>query len=102
MSDPGTPQLPLAAIADFARRWGVARLWLFGSLARGTAGPESDADILIEFLPDSSTSTWDWPIMQDELRVIFGRPVDLLSNGVMRNPFRRQSIMASRRLLYAA
>lgn len=83
-------------------RWEIARLWLFGSLASGTARPESDADLLVEFSPGASTSTWDWPAMQDELQSLFGRPVDLLSTGVLRNPFRRRSIEASRRLLYAA
>lgn len=89
-------------LADFARRWGVARLWLFGSMARGTAGPDSDADILVEFLSDSTTSTWDWPQMQDELEAIMGCRVDLLSTGVLLNPYRQRSITANRRLLYAA
>ncbi len=90
------------SLAAFCKRWRVSRLWLFGSLAAGTARADSDADVLVEFLPDATTSTWDWPQMQDELRDIFGREIDLLSTGVLRNPFRRKSIMASRRLLYAA
>lgn len=89
-------------LAAFCQRWSVASLWLFGSLALGTAQHDSDADVLVEFLPDATTSTWDWPQMQDELKAIFGRDVDLLSMGVLRNPFRRQSIMATRKLLYAA
>lgn len=40
--------------------------------------------------------------MTDELQVVFGRKVDLLSEGVLRNPFRRASIMADRKVLYAA
>lgn len=89
-------------LAAFCRRYGVAELWLFGSVAKGTATAQSDIDILVKFLPDSATSTWDWPAMTDELRDIFGREVDLLSVGVLRNPFRAASILASRRLLYAA
>jgi len=102
MADDALHNLSAEAIADFGRRWGVARLWLFGSLAKGTARPDSDADVLVEFLPDATVSTWDWPQMEDELRDIFRREIDLLSSGVLRNPFRRQSIMESRRLLYAA
>jgi hypothetical protein len=78
------------------------RLWLFGSVAMGTARPDSDADVLIEFLPDATASTWDWPQLQDELCAIFGRQVDLLSTGILRNPVRRKTIMATRKLLYAA
>lgn len=97
------PTIPDAEqLRQFCNRWSVARLWLFGSLARGQARADSDADLLVEFMPSATTSTWDWPVMQDELAVLFGRPIDLLSTGVLRNPFRRESIMASRRLLYAA
>lgn len=90
------------AIASFCRRWGVREMWLFGSLARGEAHAASDADVLVSFREDAQTSTWDWPAMTDELEAIFGRRVDLLSTGVLRNAFRRESILSSRRLLYAA
>lgn len=40
--------------------------------------------------------------MQDELRAIFNRDIDLLSTGVLTNKFRRASIEATRKLLYAA
>ena len=77
-------------------------MWLFGSAARGNARPDSDIDILVKFSPAARTSAWDWPAMTDELEVIFGRKVDLLSAGILRNPFRRASIMADRKVLYAA
>ncbi|MBL0927814.1 MAG: nucleotidyltransferase domain-containing protein [Phycisphaerales bacterium] len=98
------PEAPISneALVACCRRWGVARLWLFGSFAAGTARADSDADVLIEFQDDSEASTWDWPQMQDELRLIFRREVDLLSVGVLRNPWRARSILASRKLLYAA
>lgn len=89
-------------LAELGRRYGVAAMWVFGSVARGDAKPASDVDILIQFLPDSSTSTWEWPAIKDELGAIFGRDVDLLSMGVLSNPFRRESILATRKLLYAA
>lgn len=91
-----------AQIEAFCRRWGVAELWLFGSAARGEQHPGSDVDVLARFRPDAATSTWDWPTMTDELEAIFGRRVDLLSEGILRNPFRRASIMNDRQVLYAA
>lgn len=36
------------AVSDVAKRYGVERVWLFGSYARGEAKPESDVDILID------------------------------------------------------
>lgn len=90
------------ALEAFCRRWGVSELWLFGSAARDQQRAESDVDILVKFAAGSTTSAWDWPAMTDELQVVFGRKVDLLSEGVLRNPFRRASIMADRKVLYAA
>lgn len=91
-----------ANLAAFCRRYGIVELWLFGSAARGEARPDSDVDILVKFAPDATTSTWDWPAMTDDLEVIFGRKVDLLSEGILRNPYRRASILASRKVLNAA
>ena len=38
-----------AAIRRLCRRYAVARLRVFGSVARGEAGPSSDVDILVEY-----------------------------------------------------
>jgi predicted nucleotidyltransferase len=89
-------------IEAFCHRWKVAELSLFGSQARGDATPESDVDLLITFLPEAQWSSFDWVDMQDELQKIFGRPVDLVSRRALKNPFRRQSILADQQVIYAA
>jgi predicted nucleotidyltransferase len=40
--------------------------------------------------------------MIEELKTIFGREVDLVEKGTIRNPFRRHSIMTTKEVLYAA
>lgn len=54
---------------------GVHRLGVFGSVARGEAGPESDVDILVEFatVPD----LYEFAARRDRLAEILGCPVDL-------------------------
>jgi predicted nucleotidyltransferase len=42
------PQDTCKKIAEMARRHGVTRIRLFGSAARGEAGPDSDVDFLVE------------------------------------------------------
>jgi predicted nucleotidyltransferase len=37
-------------LAMIQERYGVKRLMLFGSVVRGTARPESDVDILVDFM----------------------------------------------------
>jgi uncharacterized protein len=41
-------------ILQLARRHGVTEVRVFGSMARGDAGPQSDVDLLIEVGPDPS------------------------------------------------
>ena len=38
-------------LAAVCRRYGIARLLVFGSAVRGTAEPGSDVDVLYELLP---------------------------------------------------
>jgi predicted nucleotidyltransferase len=42
------------------RERGVAHAALFGSLARGEAGPRSDIDVLIRFDPEAPVTLWDY------------------------------------------
>lgn len=35
-------------VTEVAKRYGAARVWLFGSYARGEANPDSDVDILVD------------------------------------------------------
>ena len=40
--------------------------------------------------------------MQQELADTFGRPVDLVEDAALRNPYRRQAILRAKQTLYAA
>ncbi len=91
-------------LAEICRRYGVARLEIFGSAARGTDfDPEtSDADFLVEFLPDSDRTSFDQFFgLIEELRQTLGRPVDLVENHEFRNPYLRAAIDKSREIVYA-
>ncbi len=89
-------------IAAFCQRWKIAELSLFGSVLREDFGPDSDVDILVSFVPDIPWSLYDWMAMQEELKVLFGRDVDLVEKSTLRNPFRRHAILPSRKVIYAA
>jgi len=92
-------------LAEICRRYGVARLEIFGSEARGTDfNPEtSDADFLVEFDPQSAPATLDHYFdFRDALREAVGRPVDLVEKREFRNPYLRAAINKSRELVYAS
>ena len=70
--------VPYERIADFCRRYNLAWLALFGSVIRDDFTPESDIDVLVDFLPELPLPGlkfyWDMP---NELSEIFdGRKVD--------------------------
>ncbi len=91
-------------LADLCRRYGVARLEVFGSAARGTDFDleTSDADFLVEFDPNSALAPFDrYFDLIEALRETLGRPVDLVEARAIRNPYLRASINKSRELVYA-
>ena len=94
--------VPHEKIDDFCRRWKVTEFSLFGSVLRDDFGPDSDIDVLVSFVPDAPWSLFDLVAMQDELRDLFGREVDLVEKEGLRNPFRRHAILTSREVVYAA
>lgn len=94
--------IPLADIENFCRRFGVREFALFGSVLRDDFGPESDVDVMLEFLPGHGFTFENTPEIDAELRRIFGRDVDVIEKSRIRNPFRRHAILSSHKVLYAA
>jgi predicted nucleotidyltransferase len=96
-------RIPKKAIAALCRKYGVRKLSVFGSAARGAMTPESDVDLMLEFDPASKTSLWDYPAMQEEFSALFDhRRVEFASPEILRNPFRRKTILPDLKTLYEA
>jgi predicted nucleotidyltransferase len=65
-------------LAALCRRHRIRKLSLFGSRLKGTARPDSDVDLLVEFEPDASISLFDMARIEIELSALLdGRKVDL-------------------------
>lgn len=101
------PTVPIAidraAIAEFCKRWRVFEFALFGSVVRDDFGPDSDVDVLVSLDRSARHTLLDMHRMEEELRSLFGRNVDLVSRrGVesSRNPVRRNSILQSAQVIY--
>lgn len=92
--------IPTATLETFCHKWRVRELSLFGSVLRDDFGPNSDVDVLVSFADDAPWSLWDLAVMGDELAAIVGRPVDLIEKEGLRNPFRRRTILETRRVIY--
>jgi len=94
--------IPKAKIEDFCRRWKIKEFALFGSVLREDFRPDSDVDVLVSFAPDGGITFDNRVEMLDELAEIFGREVDLVEKGAIRNPCRRHEILTTKEVVYAA
>ena len=67
------------AIIHLAARYGVERMRIFGSLARGQATPESDIDFLVAFR--RGKTLLDLIGFKQDLENLLGQKVDVVSEG---------------------
>ncbi|WP_137179947.1 nucleotidyltransferase family protein [Roseomonas sp. AR75] len=93
------------AIAELCRRFGVTRLEVFGSAARGEDfdPARSDVDLLVEFTPEARFDFAGFGDFKDALEAELGRPVDLLDRAAIeqsRNYIRRANILGDAAPIY--
>jgi predicted nucleotidyltransferase len=97
------PETDLKALGAICRKYGIKKLSLFGSAARGELRPDSDVDLMVEFKPSSKTTYFDFARMQDDLSPLFGkREVHVAGPEILENPYRRRSILPDLKILYEA
>lgn len=94
-------EIPQAELADICRRYQVKELSLFGSAVRGELRPESDIDLLVEFLPEARLGLLRYSALTREISVLLGRPVDLVGKEGLK-PRVRPTVLAEACVLYAA
>ena len=98
-------EIPSDKIADYCRRWKITELALFGSALRDDFNPESDIDVLVTFDRDAHWTLFDMVDMEEELKDIFGRDVDLVSRrGIESNQnyLRRKEILSSTKVIHVS
>ena len=96
------PVLDEQAIADACRTYGVRRLELFGSAVRDPVAA-NDFDFLVdleEVEPGKYAKAYFG--LLEALQKITGKPVDLVTDRSIKNPYFRISVDRSKRLVYAA
>jgi predicted nucleotidyltransferase len=67
---------------------GIKRLSLFGSVARGEAGPDSDVDLAAEFDPAKRIGLFEYGGIAHRLEQLVGTRVDLVSEPIRKERFR--------------
>jgi predicted nucleotidyltransferase len=74
----------LRAHASALQQRGVTSLWVFGSVVRGDARPDSDIDLIAEFASDRRMSLTGFASLREDLAALLGAPVDLAEWRVLR------------------
>jgi len=85
------PRARRADVQRLAEKFGARNVRIFGSVARGEAGPESDVDMLVDFEPGRSLI--DHAGFELELEQVFGCSVDVVADGGI-SPFLEKRILA--------
>ncbi len=98
----GEVEQQISAVSALCRKYRVRKLRLFGSAATGTFVPAtSDLDFVAEF---SGTHNLDYPDryldFAEALERLFHRPVDLLTERAIRNPYFRTEVERTAQVIY--
>ena len=86
-----------AAVARICEANDIVRLRIFGSVARGEAGPDSDVDLIADF--GAPKSLLDLIRIEEEFADALGQPVDLLTEAAL-SPYIRPHVLPEARVLY--
>ena len=88
-------------IKTICARHKVSRLFVFGSVTTTNFKVESDIDFLVDFvgvdLYDYADNYFD---LKSSLEDLLKRDIDLLEDKAVKNPYLRQSIDSSKKLIY--
>lgn len=96
-----TLQMDEAVLAEFCARHHIRRLSLFGSRLAGSAGPDSDIDLLVEFVPGQAPGLFALAEMEAELSALLGgRAVDLRTPQELSRYF-RDEVLSKAEVQYA-
>ena len=89
------------ALGALCRRRHIRRLSLFGSALKGTAGPDSDIDLLVEFEPGKEPGLLGLAEIEGELSSLLGRSADLRTAQDLSEYF-RDEVLRTAEVQYAA
>ena len=89
-------------IKIIAEKYNIKEIAVFGSSIRDDFHSDSDIDLLIEFYNSENISLYDIIDIQVYFEKLMHRPVDIVEPAGLRNPYRREAILKTKEILYAA
>ena len=81
----------------------VNKLFVFGSILKDSFNKDRDIDLIVDFgqivLVDYADNYFD---LKEQLESIFNRPVDLLEEKAIRNPYFKAQVDIEKQLIYGS
>ena len=78
-------------IVNLAAQYGASNVRVFGSVARGTSGPDSDLDVLVEL--ERGRSLLDIVALKQDLEDMLGLTVDVVTEASL-SPYIRADVLS--------
>lgn len=79
-----------SAIRRIATEHGAERVRVFGSVARGEAGADSDVDLLVDLVP--GRDLLDLVAIKQDVEDLLGREVDVVTEAAV-SPYMREAVL---------
>jgi predicted nucleotidyltransferase len=83
-------------------KYGINELSIFGSSIRDDFTQDSDVDILVSFDSKSEITLFDIMDLENEFSQLLKREVDIVEKESLKNPVRKNKILSTREIIYAA
>ena len=88
-------------IRNLCSNYNVKQLYAFGSVLTSEFNSESDVDLVVDFDPiDTALYADNYYDFKFSLQNILNRPIDLLEEKAIKNPYFRQTLNQQRQLIY--
>lgn len=91
-------------LIELCQEYDVQTMYVFGSASTDDFKETSDIDILISFKDDISIEKYtdNYFELHYKLEELFNRKVDLITENSLSNPYFKESVEQTKKLLYAA
>ena len=89
-------------VKEIASSYKILELYIFGSALRQDFNDKSDIDLLIKLSKDSGYSIFELIEIKEKFENLFSRKIDLVELEGLRNPYRKEEILKTAKMIYAA
>lgn len=89
-------------VKEIASSYKILELYIFGSALRQDFNDKSDIDLLIKLSKDSGYSIFELIEIKEKFENLFSRKIDLVELEGLRNPYRKEEILKTAKIIYAA